>query len=91
MMKSKEYKEAVTKNLKSIRRSSDLEMLYKFSELCKRLENNRSDGKDFERFMILRRLFFNDMTEKQLHMLEVFIRTLCSKETGMERSRDEAG
>lgn len=41
--------------------------------------------------MILRRLFFNDMTEKQLHMLEVFIRTLCSKETGMERSRDEAG
>lgn len=34
-MKNREYKEAVTKNLKSIRRSSDLEMLYKFSELCK--------------------------------------------------------
>lgn len=37
--------------------------------------------------MILRRLFFNDMTEKQLHMLEVFIRTLCSKETGMGKEQ----
>lgn len=90
-MKNKEYKEAVTKNLKSIRRNSDLETLYRLSELCKRMENGSADGKDFERFMILRRLFCNNITEKQLHMLEVFIRTLCNKETGMERSREEAG
>ena len=72
-MNCKELKEGIAGNLKGIRRSGDLEVLYRHSELLKRLGNDKVDGKDFERALILQKLFCNDLTEKQLHTLEVIM------------------
>ena len=90
-MNCKELKEGIAGNLKGIRRSGDLEVLYRHSELLKRLGNDKVDGKDFERALILQKLFCNDLTEKQLHTLEVITRTFCSKGADTERSRNETG
>lgn len=77
-MKCKEIKESIAGNLKSVRRSGDLKILHEHSELLKKMANDKMDGKDFERVLILRKLFCDEITEKQLHTLEAIMRAFLS-------------
>lgn len=42
------------------------------------MANDKMDGKDFERVLILRKLFCDEITEKQLHTLEAIMRAFLS-------------
>lgn len=73
-MKCKEYKDAIAKNLKGIRRSGDMEALYQHSEILFGFAHGEFDQRNFDMACILRILLNRDLTEKQIHNIYCFMR-----------------
>lgn len=71
-MTTKEYREAIKKNLGNIRRKADLEILYKQSEVMTKWGREDVSEEDICRSLIIMKLFNEAATVKKLSNLNAF-------------------
>lgn len=72
-MNVKEYREAIKKNLGSIGRKADLEILHKQSEALKKWGRDEVSEEDICRNLIIMKLFGKAATAEKLGNLNAFV------------------